>query len=334
MQKIFRGTKRSKLVNSTVKLLVFGALTWALYYQLAGQWGSLRPAVFLAQGKPIYLVFAILLMPLNWLLEALKWRLFLVGPYALSLRQALRAIFSGLTFALFTPFRIGDYVGRILAVEPDQNGPVVVATLAASLCQLLALLLFGGIGLYYFTPQVLTFSPRDYKYFLISGLLGMIILLLSILYMRGLVQFALRQKVMRSYKDKLQPLVQMLDDYNIRTFGMALLLALLRYLTYLSQFVLLLYFGKVAVPIDLAYAGVASLFFVQTSLPLPPALGLLARSEVALLLWAPFTDDPLPVLFASFGLFIINLALPSLIGLGALLRVNILESLGYEKTAN
>jgi hypothetical protein len=334
LQKIFSLTPQGKLVNGTIKCRVVMALAWALYSQLSDQWTTLRPRAFLAEGAAIYLVFAILLMPLNWVLEGMKWRLFLSGPYSLSLRQALRAIFTGLTFALFTPFRLGDYVGRILAVEPDRNGPVVVATLAASLCQLLVLLLCGGVGLFYFASQVLTFSPRDYKYFLISGLLGTIILLLCILYIRDLVQFALRQKVIRAYKDKLQPLAQMLDDYDVRTFAKALLLALLRYLVYLSQFVLLLYFGKVSVPMVLAYAGVASIFLIQTSLPLPPALGLLARSEVALLIWSPFTTDPLPVLFASFGLFVINLALPSLIGLGALLRINVLESLGYGKTKN
>lgn len=334
MQKNVRKTGRSRVLNWSFKLLVTLLLFWALYRQFSGKLAAVDGSLQLEDLSYPYLILVVLLMPANWLLEALKWRLFLADQHRLPLRQALRAVLSGLTFSLFTPNRTGDYIGRILAVKAEQNGPVVIATLAGNLCQLVVLLLLGWIGFIYYAPGILTISWQDYKVFLIIGALGTISLLFFILYIRSILSFALRQKKLRKYKDTLVQHAHLLEAFKKQTFFWALGLAVLRYGIYGTQYLWMLQACGIEVPTDMAYAGIATIFLVQTSIPLPPALGLLARGEIAILVWSPYSEDPLRILVASFGLFIINLALPSLIGLGAILKINILQSLGYEKTNN
>jgi hypothetical protein len=76
-------------------------------------------------------------------------------------------------------------------------------------------------------------------------------------------------------------------------------------------------------PLGEAAAGIAAIFLAQTSLPLPPLAGLMARGELALWVWGAYSSDTAAILASAYGLFIINLSLPSLVGAWILLRLNL-----------
>lgn len=321
-------------LNYLLKLLISLALIWALYEQLAGRIdaASLRQTLRDLWSGPnrYWLGLVLLLMPLNWLFELWKWQVFIPRELGLSFRRLMLAVFSGITFSLFTPNRLGDYLGRILLVRAEANWSVFVATLAASLCQLLVLLAFGLVGLLIFVPNQLRIEWQYYKVFLILASLGTIILGLFVFNFRRLVGRLLRWNSLRGVRRRIKKYLYALRTYNPQTFARAIAMAALRYGVYSSQYYFMLRFAGIPVAPEMAYAGIATIFLVQTSIPLPPALGLLARGEIALLVWSGFTEEPTLILAASYGLFIINLTLPSLLGLVAILRINILKSLGYE----
>ena len=56
----------------------------------------------------------IILMFVNWGLEAKKWQLLVKSIQKISFLRAFRAIFSGQAFALNTVNGVGEYVGRIV----------------------------------------------------------------------------------------------------------------------------------------------------------------------------------------------------------------------------
>ena len=328
-------TQYKGVLNILFKLLVTLLLSWALYQQLAGRidaralWLTIRD---LLSGNGVwYLLPVLILMPVNWFLEALKWRVFIPKERQLSLPAAMAAIFSGVTFSLFTPNRTGDYLGRILLVKAEDNWSVFSATLAGNLCQLCVLLLGGWCGLLYYAQRVLEISWQDYKVFLILALLGTILVVFCLLNLQRLLTWLLKWPLLEKFKDYLAKYLDLFRSYDRLILWKGLFWAGLRYVVYAQQYLLMLYFAGIEVTYLIGLAGIATLFFVQSSIPLPPALGLLARGEIALIIWSPFSDEPLRILAASFGLFIINLTLPALLGLVAILRVNILKSLGYEK---
>ena len=335
MQTFVWNPKWTAWVNLLLKLIIAAALSWALYRQLAGRveaarlWQTLRMLV--QSEQRFYLWAVLLLMPINWVLEVLKWKQFIPEALGLSFWRLCLAIFSGVTFSLFTPNRLGDYLGRVLLVRSQANWNVFVATLAANLCQLAVLLLFGWIGLLVFIPNSWAIDWQYYKVFLILTLLGTICLLFFLFQSRALVNRLLKWSWLAKYKKTAQKYIKVLQTYDYGVLSRALGLAALRYIVYASQYVLMLYFVGIEINVWMAYAGIATIFLVQTSIPLPPALGLLARGEIALLVWGSFTEESILILAASYGLFIINLTLPALIGMLAILRVNILKSLGYEK---
>ena len=62
----------------------------------------------------VTMTLVLLLMILNWVLESLKWQYLARKLVKISLWQAIEGVFCGLTWAVFTPNRIGEYGGRVL----------------------------------------------------------------------------------------------------------------------------------------------------------------------------------------------------------------------------
>ena len=150
------GPKR--LFNLFFKGAIILLLSWSIYWKIGstGQPEELWEAFLLAfdSTKLIYLVLVLVLMPINWMLEAYKWWQFI--PDRMRFWQVFKATLSGVTVALFTPNRIGDYGGRVLLVKAKDNWATLVATMAGNYCQLVVLISGGIIGLSYFGREYLT----------------------------------------------------------------------------------------------------------------------------------------------------------------------------------
>lgn len=68
------------------------------------------------------MVLALLLMPLNILLEALKWQTLNQHIARFSLSQSVRQVCYGIMTGFITPYRIGDYPGRVLCYRQQAEG--------------------------------------------------------------------------------------------------------------------------------------------------------------------------------------------------------------------
>ena len=60
-----------------------------------------------------YLIPLLVMMLANWMLESYKWRLLMTAIEDIGFFKSMKAIFSGITIALFTPNRVGEYGGRV-----------------------------------------------------------------------------------------------------------------------------------------------------------------------------------------------------------------------------
>ena len=75
-------------------------------------------------------------------------------------------------------------------------------------------------------------------------------------------------------------------------------------------------------------------YAIQLVLPIPPFLRLILRGEVAIAIWSAFSQNEIAILVASYGVFTLNVLLPSLIGVGLIMSANILKSFNYEENTN
>lgn len=316
-----------------LKLAITALLAWAIYRQVFAKqqanelWQSL--VIHFYWPNMLWLMAVVFLAPINQILEVLKWRQLIADFSKMGFWQSFKAILAGTTIAIFTPNRVGEYGGRVLFVEEGQGWKAVIATMVGSLAQLLALLSVGLFGGIYFAVAFL--KPEPY---LIPVSLSLGFALLSMLYFGYfnidiLVLLAKRVPLIVRFKKPLRHLT-VLRHYHKKELGKALGFALLRYFTYASQYYFLLQFYGVPAPWLIGMAGIATIFMVQASVPMPPAMGLLARGEIALFVWGFFTKDDVDILAATFSLFVVNIVVPALLGLFFIVQLNILKSVGYE----
>ena len=272
-------------------------------------------------------------MPVNWGVETFKWWQ-LVRPFSkISFLQAFAAILSGITVSLVTPNRIGEYGGRILLVEPENNWKGIIATAVGNLSQFAVLCICGIIGLLYFAGVYLGWSDHALKQLLLFGMILGLVLLFLYLNVGLLIPIIERISFLKK-KEGLSKHLSILKRYSKKRLLVTLLLSWLRYAIYSLQYVLILRFFGFDLELGTALSGTASIFLIQTTIPLPPLMGLLARGDIALYIWGYFTENDISILAATFSLFIINLCTPALLGLVFIYEVNVLKSLGYGKKTN
>jgi hypothetical protein len=320
-----------KYLNPLIKFLITTLLIWTIYEQvfakenIADIWQTFVDHFEFPNLN--WLLAVLFLVPFNWGFETLKWRELIKSFSNISFWRTYRAILAGVTVSLFTPNRIGEYGGRILMVEPENNWKAVVATLVGSMSQLMVLLTFGLIGAVYFSAHFLNPEAYILKSVFVLGIIFIIILLTCFFNIDLLIPLIKRLP----YAEKLKKYVkhvQVLRNYSSNILASVLFYSFLRYLTYTTQYFLILQFFGIDVPIFAAFAGIATIFLLQTSVPLPPIMGLLARGEFALFIWGFFSTNEIDVLAATFSLFVINLTFPALLGLVFIVQTNVVESLG------
>ena len=322
--------KAYSVINWVLKGTIAAFLVFTLYGQAFKSEGleAVRRAFGAmpwAERLP-WLAGAFLLLPANWMLETQKWRCLLAPFLKVPFRRAFAGVMAGVSLALFTPNRIGEYGGRLLAVPSRYNGHAVMAALVGNLAQLLALIGFGLPGALYVAAL---YYPEAQLLFNGFWWLATVLLILSYVFFFNVQWLSAAARLVPLPRKALR-LLALLKHYSPQRLGYALGMAVARYAVYSLQFFCLLVFFGFEAPAWAALAGIATIFLIQTSIPLPPALGLLARSEAALLALGPQGGEEIAILAASFALFIINLCLPALLGMAAILKINVLKSLGYE----
>lgn len=330
--KILSLSQSSRWFNPLVKVVIATLLGFVLYLELTSKdnlpqlWQTFL--VQLSGSNVIWVLLAFALMPLNWMAETEKWYKFVARFQYFPRWKALLAVFTGVSFSLFTPNRVGEYGGRLLYVHPENQWKAIVANLIGNFCQYMVLLGMGAIGSAWILSHLEIVEPKTGFAIVFLAAFGLIIMMW--------IYFQL-DKVITWIKKNLPQLkkipyinhirIDLFLSFNQRERVEILIWALIRYFIYSLQYILLLRFFGIQPGIIPGFAGVFSLYLLQTSLPLPPLTGLVARGNLAVFLWGYFGANELAALAATFSLWVINLVIPALIGTISLFYVNISKSI-------
>ncbi len=306
-----------------LRLLAFGVLAVFLY-QFTGVARRMDwPAFVNALRRPgnwRYLVLAVALMPLNWLLEARKWQLLLGAFLSWPFGRVLRATLAGVSVSAATPNRIGEIGGRLLLARRPEWPGVIASSLLGSLCQWVVFLLVAWPALVYTLGRLPGVVPEGLPLWWLLPVGPLLVgvaaaggrpLLLRLLHWYG-HRFGRDVAELRSSLAKV--------DRRLLLGSSAY--ACLRFVLYCSQLYLLLWFFGLELPWWEGMAGIAAIYLVQAGLPLPPGINFLTRTELGLLVWQAGPEESVAVLAAYTALFSVNVLLPSLPGYWLIVRKN------------
>lgn len=307
-----------KVISILLKLLIITGATVYIISRIRRQdyidFRALMADFGQGQNRWGFLFAAVILMLANWALEARKWQLLTAHIEKLRFLQAVRAVLCGVTFAVFTPNRIGEFGGRVLSLEKGDRVKGVLASVTGSFAQLIATVSMGSLALIVFLRSrnsLLGEVPESLFWVLTLLIVAVnILLLLFYLHSRLFIKFWWKTWLLR----RLHKYLAVFNGYTLRFLSRILLLSGLRYLIFLLQFFLLLRFFEVDIPFGQAIYLIALMYLVSTLLPSYAISEVSTRGSVSVALLGTVQDKPLHIAAAYFMLWLINLAIPAMVG--------------------
>lgn len=302
-------TGRNRLFRLFQVFIIALAFTY-LYDKLADDFNLSN---FRFEGSPALLFATLALMPLNWLIEAFKWQILIKKVKPVTLIQALRSVWIGAFYGLFTPNRAGDLVGRLHFAQKGANTRVSFAFINGSIAQTLATLLAGSVALA-LLPEYLVQS--DATWWSIIVILRWPVWILTIVILLIYLEPGWLTLLKGSFKEDgfIGRRLRGLEAYSRRTNYLILLMSILRYAVFATQFYLLLMLYGWAGFTPEAYFRIAILYVASTLIPTVALAELGLRESLALVLFPAAMIAPSAAFAATFNLWIINLLLPAIFG--------------------
>jgi hypothetical protein len=325
--------KQSTLYNRILRVALTVFSLFFLAQQLFFKYDFnelLQPFQFIGKSTYlwIYLLLSILLMPLNWLLEAVKWRYLLRNQEHISLRTALSGTLAGATISAVSPNRTGDFLARVFVLRKTNFWRGVFITLIGSYAQTLITLIFGVLALIFSFGNKLIeaqyIGSRELILIYIAYTLALFVGLL--LYFRiHTIESFIPKKWRRWHW-----YAEVLNTYHKGALTWVLAISFFRYTIFSLQFYLaFLAFGVALNPVD----GMLMISIIYLFNTLRPSIALFEigiRGSIAIFVVSFFVQaegllEP-AVFSASTFIWLINIILPALIGLLSIRKLNFFKT--------
>jgi uncharacterized protein (TIRG00374 family) len=293
-----------------------------LYYLISAvEYNQILTA--LNEANLLVIGLVILLGIANLFLQYSKWRLTCAEVLEVKDNfKVFRSLFYGFSAGIITPLRLGEYFGRGIEFRDKSLVQVTVATLIDKFFPLLMVASLGSIAsllFMYFYYEVSIYIILSLFILIFTFFYLLIILLLSNKFWNSVIFSKLNSSVkLKSFLEKLR----IFENLNRTYFFKMLSISFLFYACFLIQYALLV--SAFSNHFDfLQYLWAANLImFAKTIIP-PISFGELGIREGASVYFLTQMGETASVGFnASIFLFIINLLIPALIGVGMFIRKN------------
>lgn len=268
----------------------------------------------------LYLVFAVLLLFANWGLETAKWHLLINQFEKINYLNSLKAVFSGVALSIITPNQIGDFAGKVIHLKTLNKIKGSLVAVIGNTAQVLVTAVFG-------TYAILAFATKaDYFVFIYWKQLALTFFVMHIFAIIGYLRIDLLYRILSrtKYFNKTEKYIIVFKSYSKTQLFKVLTFSSLRYSVYLIQYVLLLQFFGVHIGLLNCFIGVVAVFCIQSLVPSFILLDIGLRGAAAIFVFEELSNFDksieLGVLLSAYSLWIINMMLPSLLGLIFILK--------------
>lgn len=264
-------------------------------------------------NAPFFFIISAVLVFLNWSFEAVKWQRLTEGLKPLSFKEAMRDVLAGLATGLVTPNRAGNFIGRIARFDKELRLKGMLRTFYANLVQFSITLIFGLFGLFFLSASVF-----ESGFILVLGgtLIGVAVSILLIVYPKYLLIRPFSWVIPESVKDGLAEL----SNFSSRLKRNLMALGTMRYFIFVSQYVLLLIVLNQDIDSLVLYGAVAVMYLIMTLIPSLFMGKLFVREAAGLIVFSSIGIPDNVTILAGFLVWLINIALPGLVGAGLLVK--------------
>ena len=256
-------------------------------------------------GLWLTLLGIVLLMPLNVIAEAGKWRLLLRQTEPMTIWGAQRQVYYGYVGAFITTYHAGDYPARAMLLKNKSNWSAAVGLGLVGTVALLVVELIVGI------PSTWLFLNYDQSLPMQYFAAAFIIIVLLISFLPHIVRYLSR----REWKSaQMQQLAIALSQLSYTRFMKAIGWSSMRYIIWALQLALTLHFCGVDMTLVQYMIAIPFYYMVVAVFPSIPAANIAIRGTWSLIIFGVFSSNTAGIALAVALIWLINTVLPMLIG--------------------
>jgi len=307
--------------------VLFIVLSISLYSQVKNQpdlairWEQIK----YSWQDPLFFL-SLLLVFVNWGIEAWKWQIQLMPLEKISFVKAFKSVLAGCSITMLTPNRMGEFGGRILYIKEENRLRAITLTILGSISQFLVTILMGTAGLI----VMKYFSGKDSETFrLIPAMLSNTVLFTAIALSVFTLLFYFRigwlVHLMERVKFLSKPLkyIRLLEQFSGKQLLRIAVLSLLRYMVFILQYMLLIHVMGVNIDFGLSFWLLTIFYLLMAMAPTIGFAELPVRATASVELFKLFSPNIVGIQAAALGIWLINLVLPAVIGSILILGVKI-----------
>jgi hypothetical protein len=319
----------SKSINYLLRALII-LLTYVFIYRQVFMERRLQDLKGFLSGimerDHAWLLFALILtmMLINWSLESVKWRLLIGKIEKISFFRAFKAVMTGVSVSLFTPNRTGEYLGRVFILKKGNPVEGILITVIGSFAQIVVTFSVGLFCLLSFVDHYLRvpYEIGEYLFNSLVFLVPCLVFVLILMYFRvGLLADFVGRFVPEKW-NRFRIYLEVFAKFESRELFKVLMLSVLRYMVFSTQFYLLLRIFGASLPVNEGFILIPVIYLIMAMVPTVALAELGIRGSVSMfvigLYFSKFGDGSgntdLIILAASSILWFINLALPAVLG--------------------
>lgn len=288
-------------------LLILAAYGYLAYRLIVFDGYNSFLATFQAADISFWLIFftIAILMPLNVLCEAGKWKLLLRDLEPMSIWGAQRQVYYGYVGAFVTPYQAGDYPARAMLLKEKKNWSAAVGLGLVGTVALLIVEMILGIPATWLYASYNQNIPM--QYFAVAFII--VVLLFSFL------PHLVRYLSYREWKSvQMQQLVKALSKFSYSRFMRVIGWSFLRYLVWLLQLALALHLCGVEMSIMQYLIAIPFYYMVIAIFPSVPLLNIAIRGTWSLIIFDTFCNNTAGITLAIVLIWAVNTVIPMMIG--------------------
>jgi len=252
-------------------------------------------------------------MFMNWNVEALKWQKLVRKIQDIPYLKALKAVFAGITFGIFTPNRIGEIGGRIYFLDKGKRTYGVLATSIGSYAQFIVTIAMGILG---FTLFLLLYPELIHIHSFFNQLTAILLFLLLGILVWSFYNIKRIKPVLLKlpYLKNKSGQIEYLSYESTKSLSFIILLSALRYIVFFTQYYILLKLFEVDINLTQAIVSITLTYLFLTLIPTTTLVELGIRGSLAIFFIGIFSENTLGIVLASIFIWIVNIAIPAVLG--------------------
>lgn len=296
----------ASVLRIVVAALSLAFIGWKVYEQLTCG----EPFVAFAP-KVAPLLAAVLLMPLNWLLETHKWQILTAHLQQLTMAASLRSVLSGLAVSMLTPNRVGDFAGRIAWLKAENRTVGAMSDFVGGFAQMLAIALLGVVAfcMQPVLPDFLEWFGQHYDV-TAAVLIVLAVALCGVYFFVGAVAKRFRFGCWPWF----ERFVQAAGQHSKSQLAKSLFLSICRSAVFILQLQLMFQSVDIDMSAIDAFRSIALMYCFVSVIPSFALAEWGVRGSMALLFIVPLGGQPTQIVAATVALWLVNVAVPAASG--------------------